>query len=49
MITLKANIERAENGYIIHIYGEGSKQQTYIADDEKGIAELIKRHIGKER
>lgn len=43
---LKANIEKAENGYILYLYGEGGdklKNRQYIAKDEQALAGLIKK------
>ena len=45
-MTLKANIEKAENGYIIHIYSDkGVKEKTYIAKTDSEMAQILTKEI----
>ena len=48
---LKANVEKVENGYLLHIYEQDKevKTRTYIAAGCGELALLISDNLGKEK
>jgi len=42
-IMLKANIEKASNGFIVHLFGD--KNKIMIAKTAKELAEIIEKEI----
>ena len=43
----QANVERVENGYIVHIFTtkDGVENKHFIATSEYEVGEIIKKHL----
>jgi hypothetical protein len=48
----QANIERVENGYIVHIFTTGKdsvENKHFIATSEYEVGEIIKKHLNDKK
>jgi len=48
---LKANVEKVENGYLLHIYEQDKevKTRTYIASDQYELSALIADNLDSKK